>query len=336
MPRLRICCRPFFNSGMIGNKRTMASLSAAQVQRGLPVAATAQRPLNPTKFVALPAYDSGAVLTCEDGGDSIPRFPGAAAVKAVKPLDLEADTGYAAGLYPDISQGGFNTCTAFACSHAFALVAALTSRGSSSSTPFLSPLYAYFYERVRECSLSAACKCPSPGATCDTPCLDCGSLLSSAVAVYTLGVAPLEAWPMSQSLNTQPSAAAGYQAPLRHFSKTTCIPPGDVGSVVASLESSAPVVCFLNLSPNQVTWMQGLQISSGVPRDLQTVMMPSPGPGATSGHCVLLVGVNQGGFIMRNSFGQNWGAQGRCIIPFAVFTSKSFVHSSVSVQECVY
>ena len=42
------------------------------------------------------------------------------------------------------------------------------------------------------------------------------------------------------------------------------------------------------------------------------------------GHALVIVGYNSKGFIIDNSYGNAWGNNGQCIIPYAVFTKYSF------------
>ena len=241
------------------------------------------------------------------------------------PSTKDLETGVPAIEWLAVSQGPTNACVAFAFCNAFSVLAP---RG----TPPLSPYYAYYFQRQQECARDGVCKCPTPGSTCGSPpCLDCGSLLASGVAVFTAGVASLSAWPTSNDINAPPSSAALSDAAHFAVTQTTCVAPGSVSGTKAAIAAGHPVVVFLNLAPNQVAWMSAQALAS------QTTVLPvmpaaEKGSAAPHGHAVVLTGFTPTGVLARNSFGMAWGgAGGRFVVPWAVFSDRDLCHSAVAV-----
>lgn len=61
--------------------------------------------------------------------------------------------------------------------------------------------------------------------------------------------------------------------------------------------------------------------------------MPSPGENCLGGHAVLIVGYEPGYFIVRNSWGPNWGLGGYFKMPFEYATNASYCSDFWCLQE---
>jgi len=247
----------------------------------------------------------------------------------------------------DITQGNTNMCSAFAFSQAFTILAALQ-LSPGDTPPQLSPVYAYYFQRVQECATTGVCACPSCTPTscttpCAAPCTDCGSYLAAALSVFATGVAPSSVWPLTSGMNVEPSAAAVAAAAGQRITEWACInnTAGAPAAVLAHLTLGHPVVVFLELTPAMETWMTGLvgwaQGTSPTALENAAVQLPAytaPGTGNPSpvGHVVVIVGYSplSDVFIVRNSFGFSWGAQGRFTIPRAALTPP-MLHTAVAV-----
>lgn len=239
-------------------------------------------------------------------------------------LDLEAVAGIS---FPDVTQGATNMCSSFALANAYSLRFAL--QYSLTTVPRLSALYAYYFQRIQECTLTKTCACPSSG-SCSPPCLDCGSYLDTALGVFKEGVCTTADWPYSNSLNSTPSDAAVSGASKYKILTTTCLNPGDVLAVKAALDNQTPVVVFLNITGTQMAWMNAQTTS--VARSIDEVELPAfQKTSSTVGHVVMLCGYNDTHFIARNNFGSTWGYKGRFVILLSQYT-KTQVYRSVSID----
>jgi hypothetical protein len=243
-----------------------------------------------------------------------------------KTIDLEQLGATRAGLtsstpLQDITQGASNMCSAFAFAQGYSVKFALANAGKI--TPQLSPVYAYYLQRVEECTTTGVCPCPScpSGLTCtskcDPPCVDCGSYLLSATSIYQVGVCTSFDWPLTQEINAAPSDAARRAAAAQRVSTVKCVPVDDnlAASVYWHLSNESPVVIFMNVTPTILNWMQGLvsaTVSDTSPA-VTTTLVPFPSDSPTSGHVVCVTGYDAAAdvFIVRNSYGFAWGAQGR-------------------------
>ena len=227
----------------------------------------------------------------------------------------------------DISQGSTNMCSAFAFAQAYTIKYAIDKK---TIPPQLSPNYAYYFQRIEECTTTGVCPCltcpiSKCASQCDPPCVDCGSYLLSALSIFTVGVCASASWPLTQSINDTPSDAARAAASHR-ISTAICIPVDSAfpSSVIAYLQQLSPVIVFLNISKQSMAWMQGLvnaTLSSSNPNLTDVaVQFPFKSTDAiTAGHVVVIVGYDPTAnvFIVRNSFGFQWGAQGRFTIRYS-------------------
>lgn len=303
-------------------------LQRMQALAGVPITSGSPGAVSLTRFYVQPP---SAAQACADGGGGTPAAaPPTTRPPPPAPLDLEATSGVQ---YPDVSQGAINMCTSMACAHAFALRAALQA-GQAGQPPPLAPMFAYYFQRVQECTTAGVCKCPSSRA-CDPPCLDCGSLLSSAFVVFASGVPPLDAWPIVPSLlNTRPSDSALAAAPRQQITGWKCLPAGDRAALGSALANQWPVVVFWNVSANVVQWLGAQQKVAGLYTDLGPATTAPPFQASSTpvlGHAVLVVGIAPSGdYIVRNSFGAAWGARGRFLLPADQYNS-TVIHGAVAV-----
>ena len=287
------------------------------------------------------ALRASAGSTPADCADTV-RGAGASAAGAASlgAIDLEAQSGV---VYPDLSQGSLNMCTSMALVHGFALVAALARQATTPPPPPLAPTYAYYFQRVAECTARGVCTCPSGKAkdACAPPCLDCGSLFSSALEVFETGVPAAALWPAITSplaaANATPSAAAQAAAPATRLTQWACLPDVGPSTVQRALAAGHPVLVFWNVSANVVRWMAAQAHVGGLAETLAAATAPPHDATATpvQGHAVLIVGTTPAGFIVRNSFGNAWGAQGRCLIALADFTPAA-IRTAVALQAVQY
>ena len=226
----------------------------------------------------------------------------------------------------DISQGSTNMCSAFAFAQGYTVKFALQT--PNGIIPQLSPVYAYYLQRVEECSTTGVCPCPTcPTDTCaskcDPPCVDCGSYLLSAGSIYGTGVCTSTDWPLSTPMNANPTPAARLKSKNQRVSSLECVPVDSslANSLMVHLSKEHPIIVFLNITDANLKWMQAL-VDSSTSDTTPAISSPSvqfpyvAGDAVTSGHVVCVVGYDAASdaFIIRNSYGFKWGAQGRFTI----------------------
>lgn len=243
----------------------------------------------------------------------------------------------------DINQGSSNTCSSMAFSQAYTVKFALQ-YPVPATVPQLSPVYAYYLQRVEECTTTGVCPCtacraPTCTNKCDPPCVDCGSYLESAATIFRKGVCTSASWPLTVPLNTPPSSGARASA-LYRIDGFQCLPVGDAfnQSVLASLNSGNPVVLFINLTDASTKWLQSLVAWPGVDLFTPAVAIPNvDSVQVTAGHVVAITGYNAQAnvFIVRNSFGFNWGVDGQCNIPWDRM-GPPLAHSAVAITSVLY
>lgn len=255
-------------------------------------------------------------------------------------------------LFADVTQGVVNMCTSVAMSQAYTLKYVLQHTkddfaASGAAVPQLSATFAYYYQRVEECSVFGVCPCsqcdvnPSCTDKCNPPCVDCGSYLRSAVSVFQDGVCLATAWPYTSPRDATPSTDARLNALAFKMTAVRCMAI-DAGTLVATIQQELqrgnPVVVFLKLQPQQAAWMQAQAIGAAAPASALVMPAASTAAGSGSGsdvvgHVVMVYGFDaaKGVFLIRNNFGLQWGVAGCFAMTFAAFTP-SQVNSAVSVQ----
>jgi C1A family cysteine protease len=192
---------------------------------------------------------------------------------------------------PIENQGNLGSCTGQAIAGAIELLDKRAGR-----TLDVSRLFIYYYERLLEGTVN----------------YDSGAYIRDGIrACYTYG-APLESlWPYTISkFRTQPSSQAIKDAAKRKI--TLYQRANNLAGCIDALNNGYPVIIGFNVyssfESNTVT---------------KTGMMPYPNiktEKLLGGHAVLIVGYNNSTqrFIVRNSWGTNWGDRGYFYMPYQV------------------
>jgi C1A family cysteine protease len=162
-------------------------------------------------------------------------------------------------------------------------------------TPFVpSRLFIYYNERVMEGTTGS----------------DAGASIRDGIkSVNSQGVCPETEWPYDTSQFAVIPPAECYQQALLERALLYQRVPQDSYDVMECLSSGYPVVfgamIFESFESNAVT-------QSGI------VPMPEPGEQVLGGHALMIVGYDEAKqvFIVRNSWGDQWGMAGYCTIPF--------------------
>ena len=212
---------------------------------------------------------------------------------------------------PVDDQGQLGSCTG----NAIAGCIEYMDRRYNNKQTQVSRMFIYYYERLIEGTVN----------------YDSGAYIRDGIkATYTYG-APLESlWPYTISkFKTPPTVAAVQDGARRKVTLYQSIANGNVSACQTALAAGFPVVI-------------GFDVYSSF--ESQTVantgMMPYPNTRTEKllgGHCVLLVGYNNNSqrFIVRNSWGSNWGDRGYFYMPYQVIQNTSmssdfWVNKSVS------
>ena len=210
------------------------------------------------------------------------------------------DTGWMPPVY---DQGDLGSCTANA------IAAAIDYERAQTKQPFIHPsrLGIYYAERALEGTLEQ----------------DSGAEIRDGIKVVaSQGVGPESVWPYDPAKFAQEPGDDYYTAALanvvRAYSRLTGTDPIELKSC---LVSGNPFVFGFTVYPG---------FESDEAARTGTVPMPNGTDGPVGGHAVLCVGYDDtvtvpgapmGVFIVRNSWGVDWGLQGYFMIPQAYLTN---------------
>lgn len=192
---------------------------------------------------------------------------------------------------PIEDQGNLGSCTGNAVAGAIELL-----NKRSGRTLDASRLFIYYYERLLEGTVN----------------YDSGAYIRDGIRATNRYGAPLESlWPYTISkFRTQPNQAAINDAAKRRV--TLYERAADFNACIDALNNGFPVIVGFDVYSSFET-----------PSVARTGMMPYPNTSRESllgGHAVLLVGYNNATqrFIVRNSWGTNWGDRGYFYMPYQV------------------
>ena len=148
---------------------------------------------------------------------------------------------------------------------------------------------------------------------------DAGAALSDGVTcLERLGVCPESEWPYDVSkFATAPTPRCYIDAAKNRVMVAAYnLPPGDASTMKRVLAAGHPFVVGIKVYPSFET---DAVAATGV------VPMPSSTEQTLGGHAVLCVGYDDrlGRWIMRNSWGANWGDSGYFYLPYAYLLDPS-------------
>lgn len=231
---------------------------------------------------------------------------------------------FSRGVFRPFDQKRSESCVAASVAYGVMILAVLS--GScipESHMDVPSVNYAYHMMRKMECEQNGQCSCgPGCGDVCNS---DCGSLVSIGLDVFEKGVPPSLVWPedkpddrkrVKQS-KQDTWLGAKYVYVLEKFKPLDI----DPSSVEKAIMDGYPVILNLKVWSAQRPFFNST-ISSLLSNNISqhyTVfddafrLPEASGPDPENyGHCVLVIGVskNRMSFVIRNSFGQNWGFGG--------------------------
>lgn len=193
---------------------------------------------------------------------------------------------------PVYDQGQIGSCTANATLTAYQQ----TTHKQGEPAVNLSRLLLYYNSRLRE----------------DTVNEDAGAMIPDVINVLQeVGVCDEHFWPYDTNNYTLlPSCEANTES-SKHMA-TDCFPVNqDVNEIKQTLLQGNAVVYGMLVFPSM---MSHATAASGI------VRLPLHGEQPVGGHCVAICGwdesVNGGSFLVRNSWGSDWGKHGNFYIPY--------------------
>lgn len=202
---------------------------------------------------------------------------------------------------PVYDQGDLGSCTANALAGLmeFYLMNKSATPDPAAALYMPSRLFIYYYERVIEGSIN----------------YDSGAQLRDGIKVLSSkGVCDENKWPYDISKFTdEPPAADDVEAAKFQVLESQKIDNTNKGLLVAALDAGHPT--SFGFTVYESFESQTVAVTGDVP-------MPEPGEEVLGGHAVDIFGYNEDTdkFLVRNSWGKDWGLQGYFHIPAAYIT----------------
>ena len=156
---------------------------------------------------------------------------------------------------------------------------------------------------------------------------DCGAEIRDGIkSINKQGVCPESMWPYNTSEFTTKPTTACYQTALNHRAIRYKKVIHDLSHLKACLKSGLPFVfgfaVYESFEDEEVS-------TTGV------MSIPSPGEKMLGGHAVMAVGYDdsQKHFIVRNSWGQEWGDQGYFYMPYEFIVDSDYCSDFWTVKR---
>jgi C1A family cysteine protease len=140
---------------------------------------------------------------------------------------------------------------------------------------------------------------------------DGGSVIGSLIAsLRERGACSEETWPFDPDRVNEPPSDEAYEEAAQFLIEDTALVPTDVDAWRAALAAGYPIIF-------------GIKLFESFDRQRKPGLVPMPTAAETSrkshgGHAMLAVGYSDPDrvFIVRNSWGTDWGQDGYCFIPY--------------------
>lgn len=210
---------------------------------------------------------------------------------------------------PVSEQGNLDSCVAFAVIGAMEYLENVQNPGKSFVS--LSPQFVFYNERVLE----------------GTTQKNAGTYMEDGIRVVSkYGACELSLWQYNETnIYTKPSDEAYADAAKRKV-LSYCTVEQNQTAVMTTLSNGFPIafgfLAYAGFESPEVT-------KTGI------VHIPAKDESVLGGHAMLIVGYdlpNQQ-FLVRNSWGPNWGISGYCWVPFAYILSPGLANSFYSIES---
>ena len=201
---------------------------------------------------------------------------------------------------PVEAQGDTQSCVANAAAGAYEY---LQKRHLGEEGYDVSRLFVYFNARKREIAE-------------DEPITDSGSCIQDAIAgLQDDGACSEETWPFDPDLINDTPSDAAYEEAQSFLVEEAQFLPHELNLWKSALADGQPIIFAVKLFQSFNQLRRGV-VPTPNANDLQD--------GTSGGHCMLCVGYSDPDqvFIVRNSWGADWGDQGYCYIPYGYVLSE--------------
>jgi C1A family cysteine protease len=217
------------------------------------------------------------------------------------PQTLPVSVDLRAKFPPVWDQGQTSACTSFATCAAIAY-----------HNPSLDPSRAFLYWQERSID--------------GTTGQDSGSSLDTAVkAAEQFGTPPEQQWPFNQQTLFAPPPQNLYQVAV-NGKVTQAYTVDEITEYKTALANGVPVIIGMQVFS---FFESGDMALSGV------MKMPQPNESSLGGHAVCLVGYSdaQQAFLVRNSWGTDWGMNGYFWLPYQFAQNQQYVWDCYAIQK---